>query len=257
MTTSDASAQTIPPQPPVRFRLPDPPERRPDDVTSYDQIHLPGNAHFLAQHLGNRATTLVAVERYVVAAPHIGGGAIRRVPDLLIALDVDPQAYRNRNGYIVSEQGKPPDFVLEVASPSTGNNEDTGPRRDDYATLGIPEYWRFDETGEYHGTRLAGDRLAQGVYHPIPIDELPDGSLPGYSTALNLYLRWEAGTLGWYDPATGRRIATFEAERRKRIAAETRAEAERAGRIAAERRASAAEAHIRELEDLLHRRGND
>ena len=72
------------------------------------------------------------------------------------------------NGYVISEQGKPPDFVLEVASESTANI-DTGAKRDDYAALGIAEYWRFDETGEYHGARLAGDRLVQGRYEPIPI----------------------------------------------------------------------------------------
>ena len=55
-------------------------------------------------------------------------GRARRVPDLLVAFGVDPEAYRRSNGYVISEQGKPPDFVLEVASPSTGA-EDTGPKR--------------------------------------------------------------------------------------------------------------------------------
>ena len=31
---------------------------------------------------------------------------------------------------------------MEVASPSTAEN-DTGVKRDEYAALGIPEYWRF------------------------------------------------------------------------------------------------------------------
>ena len=84
-----------------------------------------------------------------------------KYPDLLIAFDVDPEAYRDSNAYIISEQGKPPDFVLEVASRRTGN-EDTGENCEVYAALGIPEYWRFDETGEYHGTRLVG-----GSYEPV------------------------------------------------------------------------------------------
>ena len=42
-------------------------------------------------------------------------------------------------------------------------------KRSRYAALGIPEYWRFDETGEFHGTMLAGDRLMDGRYEPIPI----------------------------------------------------------------------------------------
>lgn len=239
MTTADASAKT--PKPQVFFQLPDPPERHPDEVTSYDQIHLPGNAHFLAQHLGNPETTLVAAERYVVLAPRLGRGAIRRSPDLFIAFGVDPQAYRDSNGYIISEQGKPPDFAIEVASPSTGRI-DVGEKRDDYAALGITEYWRFDQTGEYHGARLAGDRLVDGQYQPIDIEELADGSLQGYSEALNLYLRWENGNLGWYDPATGQHIPTFEGERSARIEAENRAEM--------------AEARVRELEEQLQQRRN-
>ena len=83
-----------------------------------------------------------------------------------------------------------------------------GAKRDDYAALGILEYWRFDKTGEHYSTRLAGDRLVDGAYQPIPIDELDDGSLQGYSAALNLNLRWEQGRLGWYDRDTGQHIPT-------------------------------------------------
>ena len=46
-------------------------------------------------------------------------------PDLFIAFGVDPEAYRRNNTYIVSEQGKPPDFVLEIASRSTGGQDTT------------------------------------------------------------------------------------------------------------------------------------
>ena len=124
-----------------------------------------------------------------------------RQPDLLIAFGVKPAAYEANNGYVVSEQGKPPDFVIEIASESTASI-DVGDKRDDYAALGILEYWRFDKTGEFYGARLAGDRLVDGAYEPIPIDELDDDVLQGYSAALNLILRWEQGQLGWYDPAT-------------------------------------------------------
>ena len=89
-----------------------------------------------------------------------------RRPDLLIAFGVSKADYRASNGYVVSEQGKPPDFVMEVASESTADT-DTGSKRDDYAALGIPEYWRFDETGGHHGARLAGDMLQGGSYRAI------------------------------------------------------------------------------------------
>ena len=116
-------------------------------------------------HLGNPDTTLVEADRWIVARPESNKARARR-PDLLIAFNVSPEDYAASNGYIISEQGKPPDFVLEVASESTAEI-DVGAKRRDYAELGIPEYWRFDETGEFHGVRLAGDRLVDGVYVPL------------------------------------------------------------------------------------------
>ena len=146
--------------------------------------------------------------------------------------------YEASNGYVVWEHGKPPDFVLAVASESTAET-DVGAKRDEYAALGILEYWRFDKTGEFHGIRLAGDRLVGGAYQPIPIDELDDSSLEGHSAALNLNLRSEKGRLGWHDPETGQHIPTYQDEHEARVAAETRAEN--------------AEARIRELEERLQR----
>ena len=76
-------------------------------------------------------------------------------------------------------------------------------KRTAYAGLGIPEYWRFDETGEFHGTRLAGDRLVDGRYEPVPIETVGEGVLQGYSGVLNLLIRREHGRLGWHDTKTG------------------------------------------------------
>ena len=220
---------------PGRFRLPDIPQREPDEVSQFDHLFKTGRSHALAVHLGNPETTLVEADRWIIVEP----GTFRdlaRYPDLLVAFDVDPAAYEASNGYIISEQGKPPDFVLEVASASTANT-DVGAKRVDYARMLIPEYWRFDKTGQYHGTRLAGERLVNGVYVPIDIEELSEDVLQGYSDVLGLYLRWERGELGWYDPATGQHIATFDTER-------ARADAERAARLQAEER-------IRQLEAQL------
>ena len=209
-------------QGPGRFRLPDPPERDPDEVTASDHLSLNGNASMLAAHLGNRETTLVTAERWIVASPNYNRARARR-PDLLVAFDVSPADYKASNGYIISEQGKPPDFVLEIASPSTAQL-DTGDKRDDYAALGIPrEYWRFDETGEDHGARLAGDILVGGVYRPIPIEELEPGILQGYSAALILMLRWDHGELVWWDPVVGAPILTYEDQRARADQAEARA----------------------------------
>ena len=62
-----------------------------------------------------------------------------RYPDLMVAFGVDPEDYRETNGYVISEQGKPPDWVLEIASEGTGQN-DVGVKREFYQGLGIGEY---------------------------------------------------------------------------------------------------------------------
>ena len=227
-----------------RFRLPDPPERNADEVTAFDHIYEHGNNRYLALHFGNLDSTLVVADKWIVASNQYNRSRARR-PDLLIAFNVSPADYRASNGYVVSEQGKPPDFVMEVASESTAD-VDTGAKRDDYAALGIPEYWRFDETGEHHGTGLAGDVLQGNSYRAIPVDEVGPGILQGYSPALNLIIRWDHGRLEWWDPDTGRPILTYEDQRERAESERHRAEAEREARIRAE-------ARTRELEEELRR----
>ena len=191
-----------------RFVLPDPPEGEPEDMTSFDHLARNGGVHHLAQHLGNPGTTIVAGERYITRAPGASASG-RLAPDLLIAFGADLEAYREDNGYVISEQGKPPDFVLEIASRSTGEHDVVG-KRAAYADLEIPEYWRFDETGDFHGTFLAGDRLAADGYEPVPIETVEEGVLQGYSKVLNLLIRWDHGQLGWHDPETGQHIVRYE-----------------------------------------------
>ena len=80
---------------------------------------------------------------------------------------------------MIDEMGKPPQFVLEVASEHTGVRDYTV-KRDGYALYGVPEYWRFDWTGgDFHDQSLAGDRLVNGKYEPIPLTTEPDGMIWG------------------------------------------------------------------------------
>ena len=191
---------------PHRVRLPDPPET--EDMNNYKAIHAFGNGLHLSRHFGNPDTTLVFGEAYV--SPTLYSPQTQMLqPDLLIAFNVDPTLFHEQNGCVISEQGKPPDFVLEVASPSTGLYDATG-KRDRYAALGIPEYWRFDESGgQRHGTALAGDSLYAGAYRPIAIEQIKEGVRQGYSAVLDLIVRWDRGRLEWHDPKTGLHITTF------------------------------------------------
>ena len=245
---------------PIAF--PYPPERRPEDMTSFKQLGSTGSAHYLAEHLGRPETTIVTSERYITIIPvqEMGGQMLGlRYPDLLVAFDVDPDAFNSSNAYVIREQGKPPDFVMEIASPSS-IRRDLVTKRAAYARLGIPEYWRFDELAEGRRPKLAGDRLEGDRYRPLPIEQLPDGVAQGYSPVLDLHLRWEQGRLVWHDPATGRPIASLAEEREARAQAEARADVERGTRILAEERARSehdartrAEERARELEAELRR----
>ena len=249
-------------------RFPDFPPR--DDMQN--SLHLHDDAHqpALRQHLGNYETTVVLSEVPVRWTPSQQEG--HRIPDLLVAFNVDRSRLIGQNGYSIRDQGKPPDFVLEVASETTGA-ADVGNKRRDYAAFGIPEYWRYDPTGgERHGAPMAGDRLVDGEYQPISIVMVDEERYWGHSEALNLDLCWESGQLRWYDPVSQRYIANYDdqanariaaegqanIERNARIAAEGQASIERDARIAAERQANierdariAAEARVRELEKEL------
>ena len=159
--------------------------------------------------------------------------------------------------YRVWEAGKFPDFVLEIGSPSTADN-DLGPKRELYARLGASEYWRYDPTGgDYYGDPLVGEYLVEGEYRCFEMMSDPDGLPRAHSPLLNLDLRWEEGRLRFYNPVTGRwlentseSIARAESERDARVAAEVRA-------ADAEARAADAEARMAEMEaELLRLRGS-
>ena len=200
---------------------------------------------------------------------------VRVSPDVYLAFGVDAQAIRPRKLYLPWEVGKPPDWVLEIGSTSTGR-EDVGRKRDIYARIGVPEYWRFDpKDGAYHGEKLAGERLVGGVYRPIALTTAPDGILKGYSPVLGLSLCWDNNWPRLYDPATNSYLTNWRQERAARQAERAAYEAqaaveqaerlaERAARQAAENRAASeqvaretAEARIRQLEAELRRRQAD
>ena len=98
------------------FRLPDPPERGGDEFTRARHLFMTGSAHHLVRHLGSPETTLVSADLYITQVPRSRQDGRMPGPDLLVAFDVDPELYYQNNGYVISEQGKPPDFVLEDAS---------------------------------------------------------------------------------------------------------------------------------------------
>jgi hypothetical protein len=217
-------------------------------MTAFEHVNFPAYPPSLALHFGSPETTIITSE---VAAGLRATVTYEGVlfPDLLIAFNVDPEARRVRNGYLISEQGKPPDFVLEVASETTARRDETH-KREAYAAMGVPEYWRFDGTGgRWYQAHLAADRFVEGLYVPIPIHQTAEGHYWSHSDSLNLDLCWEAGTLRFWDPVARIYLNTFADERAARSAAEARA-------MEAEARAVEAEARARESQEKLRRLQN-
>ena len=221
--------------------FPDFPPR--DDMQNYLHLYQSGIASALVIHFGGMEGVTVMCETPVGPSVSVRGDV--RIPDLQVTMDADEQLIIAERGYSIESQGKPPDFVLEVASESTGKVDYTDKRRD-YERYGVREYWRFDPTGgEYHDAALAGDILVEGRYEPIEIERLGDGSYRGYSEVLGLYLCWEEGALRFYDPVAGRYLRTHaedvaradeEARRADEAEARTNEEAEARRRLEAELR---------------------
>ena len=118
---------------------------------------------------------------------------------------VDPAAIFERNGYVISEVGKPPEFVLEVASESTGRAGLHRQARSLLAEYGVAEYWRFDRSGgRYHDPAAVRRPAGQGAVRATPAGTLArTGVTRGYSPVLGLELHWDTGMLRFYDPVVG------------------------------------------------------
>ncbi len=155
-------------------------------------------------------------------------GNQRVKPDLFIAFDVDNAGIRyNLPNFWIWEIGKAPDFVMEVASPSTAAN-DLGWKRELYQRLEVQEYWRFDPTGgQLYGQPITGERLVNGQYEEYPSGYGADGSMRTPSELLDVVFYWNGEEFDALDPSTGLTID-------KRVAAEARADAAEARAIVAE-----------------------
>ena len=75
----------------------------------------------------------------------------------MVAFDCDVALVEEVHGYSIDAHPKAPEFVLEVASRTTGVIDYTAKRRD-YARFGVREYWRFDGSGGMVSRRRARGR---------------------------------------------------------------------------------------------------
>jgi Uma2 family endonuclease len=135
-------------------------------------------------------------------------------PDVFVVRGV--QKDKPRKKYLLWEEGKGPDLVIELTSTST-RAEDLKKKRLYREVLGVSEYVMFDPYAEYLQPPLKGFLLQQGDDVPMP---MVSGRLP--SEVLGLHFEAHGEDLRLYDPAVGRWLRTPPEERE--FAAETAAE---------------------------------
>ena len=219
MTSPKAKARDYMAGLPDDWQVPDPPREHDmeqwQSATAFDAM--------LEAYFSDRNDVLISGAGYLRNDPR--NEEEQFAPDCVVAFGVDSEAIVSRNGYVIQHAGKPPDFVLEVASRRTGRRDYTV-KREGYAGYGVREYWRFDHTGgRYHDTALAGDMLTGEEYTPVPINRDLNGLLWGHSEVLGLDLCWDEGVLRLRDPESGNflltpqemqsRISELEAELRR------------------------------------------
>ena len=175
-------------------------------------------------------------------------------PDLYVVFGV---SNRLRNSYVVWEEGKPPDFVLEVVSPSSRRRDKE--KIDLYAKMGVPEFFLYDPDDK-RGPALLGLELRDRGYVPLPDEPLAKGVIGVRSKTLGLCLCIKQSgpaspesPLCCYDPTTGEFLPTVaDFAKARQEAAEARKAAE-ARQEAAEAKLEASKAEVAELKALIEK----
>jgi Uma2 family endonuclease len=89
-----------------------------------------------------------------------------------------------RKSWVMWEEGKGPDVVIELLSESTADYDKTEKKRLYEGQVRVPEYFWFDP---FNPEDWAGFRLQGGCYEPLAVDG--DGALPSQRLGLRL-VRW-------------------------------------------------------------------
>jgi Uma2 family endonuclease len=139
-------------------------------------------------------------------------------PDVFVVRGVSK---RERKNYLIWEEGKAPEVVIELTSKST-RKEDVDKKFQLYRdVLKVKEYFLFDPYAEYLDPPMQGYRLRKGQY--VSIDPVA-GRLP--SQVLGLHLERAGSDLRLWNPETGLWLPTPEEALQQADAARQRAEAE-------------------------------
>jgi Uma2 family endonuclease len=186
------------------FGLSKPPTQ--DELPYSDGMPMESNRHVLQmyllietlkRHWANREDVFVGGNMFVYFSSNQSLNHDFRGPDFFAVQGVP---YRVRKSWVVWEEGKGPDVVIELLSDSTADRDKEEKKLIYQERLRVPEYFYFHPyTGEW-----AGFSLHDGVYEPIPVTA--DGQLPSQQTGLGL-VQWRgvfkqefASWLRWVTP---------------------------------------------------------
>ena len=202
-------------------------------ATNVDHFDWSMECYRMLKHcFRGRRKLLIAYDMLVIYRR--GKDAVSLAPDVLVSFGVPPGP---RASYSVRGEGKPPDVVLEFASPSTVK-ADAGKKKEKYRRMGVREYWLVDPVGGYHDPRVQGFQLVDGVYERLLWKEGSDGMVAVWSPVLQLEVRFVDGWLRFWDREKARYVELPEEEReRLQRGAEARLENEAEARHRAEARA--------------------
>jgi Uma2 family endonuclease len=224
---------------------------KPVAETPIHRDNLLWSVHILRTWFQNEPMVYVSGNMFVY---YVRGDNRRHVaPDVFVTRGIPKDRVPVRGRYLVWEEGKGPDAVIEITSRST-RREDLVDKFQLYQNvLKVREYFLFDPEAEYLAPPLQGYRLQKGKYVPI---RAVRGRLP--SKVLGLHLEQQDWLLRFYDPATGQWLPTppevqaaWRQEQLAREQAQAAAEQERAAREQAEAEIARLR---RELESLRKRR---
>lgn len=144
-----------------------------DELPYDDGIPMESERHVLQMHLLMETLRLRWAERQEF---YVGGNMfvyfsleqVRnkdfRGPDVFVVLGV-PR--RERKSWVVWEEGKGPDVVIELLSDSTAERDKTEKKQIYQNQLRVPEYFWFDP---FNSEDWAGFALRDGVYESLELD---------------------------------------------------------------------------------------
>jgi Uma2 family endonuclease len=140
-------------------------------------------------------------------------------PDVLVTKGLEQ---RRRDNYLLWQERRPPNIVIEVTSRST-RDEDLEDKFEIYRDdVRVAEYFLFDPRGEYLRPALQGYRLQSGRYERI---KRLSGRLP--SVELGLHLEQHERQLRFWDPTTRTWLPTQQEAREAAETERQHAQAER------------------------------